>query len=144
MASVGRQFLLGRNARLVVDGVLLQSIQDAYVRVTADEIEAHHGGDYFASTIVVRRTVQVQFTLIDPRESRYLGEKMDTKDPVYPWRKIPNLVFATISRGHIIRSFYATLHDLDEDQSLRGVDAARFSLKQWGKLNFRDVPEDQQ
>lgn len=141
MASIGRQFLLGRNARLFIDGVLLQSVQDAYVRVNVDEVDAHNGGDDATSTVVVRRTLQVQFVLIDPRESRYVGDKLEKTSTQSPRQR---LVLATISRGHVVRSFYATLHDLDEDQSLRGVSPVRFSLKQWGKLPFQDVPGDQQ
>lgn len=138
MASVGRQFLLGRNARLAVDGVELQSVQDAYIRVVVDEVEAHNGGDKATSTVVVRRTHQIQFVLIDPRETLYLGRKMELSATQSPR---PQLVLVKILRGHITRSFYATLHDLDEDQGMRGLCQTRWSLKQWGKLPLQSVEE---
>lgn len=136
MASIGRQFRLGRNAQLMVDGVVLQSVQDAYVRIQVDEVEAHHGGDKATAFVTTRRSISVQFVVIDPRESRFIGERLELSFSQSPR---PQLVLATVTRGHITRSFYATVHDIDEDQPLRGISPVRFLLKQWGKLPLQAV-----
>lgn len=134
---VAKLLLLGRNAVLMVDGVALQSVQDASIRVATEEVDAHNGSDGATASVVVRRTIQVQFTAIDPRETRYLADRMELSFGQSP---MPKLVLVTLLRGHITRSFYATIHDLEEDQPLRGAAGTRWLLKQWGRLPFQTLP----
>lgn len=134
---MAKQYRLGRNAALLVDGVVLQSIQDASVRVAVDEVDVHNGGDSATAHVVVRRSIQVQFIAIDARESLYLGQRLEATNTETP---MPRLVLVTLLGGHISRSFYATVHDLDEDQPLRGVAGTRWLLKQWGKLPLQSLP----
>jgi hypothetical protein len=126
----GRQYRLGRNCVLSIDGVVLQSIQDVSVRVIPDEIDVHNGGEACQSVVVVRRTIHVSFSLIDVREALFLGQRMELSFGQSPR---PKTCLVAVSGGHVVKSFTATVHDLDEDQPLRSNVGTRWLLKQWGK-----------
>lgn len=131
-----RQFRLGKNAALSVDGYVLQSIVDDSVRVITDEMNVANGWDAADSTLVYRRTIQIQVVLIDVREARFLGERLQA---VSFTDNRPRLVLVELSGGHIARRFYATIHEADEDRGLRSVVATRWIIKQWGKLEELNV-----
>ena len=129
MAS-GKEYRLGRNCVLSIDGVVLQSVQDVNIRVIPDEFDVHNGGDICQSVVVVRRTIQVAFTLIDVREAQFVGKRMELSFGQSP---LPKKCLVVVAGGHVVKSFTATVHDLDEDQPLRSNVGTRWLIKQWGK-----------
>jgi hypothetical protein len=139
-----REFRLGRDAVLTVDGRVLQSIVDETVRVVTDEMSVANGVDVADATLVYRRTIHLQFTLLDTREALYLGTLVESQPddglPILDNR--PRLVVVELSKGHVRRKYYATIHELDEDRGIRGVIATRWFVKQWGKLPLLEVGGD--
>ena len=133
-----RQYRLGKNAALSVDGYVLQSVIDDSVRVLTDEMNVANGADVADSTLVYRRTIQIQVVLIDVREARFLGERLQTASDA---DLRPRLVVVELSGGHIARKFFATIHEADEDRGIRSVVATRWIIKQWGKQAFLDVED---
>jgi hypothetical protein len=124
-----KKWLLGRDAVVTIDGVTIQSITDAVVRVRTEEMSVASGVDVGDSTLVYRRTVEYQAVVTNPAETSYLIEK---SAPAANGR--PKLVVMVLTRGHITKDFYATIHDVEEDQPLGDLARTRWLFKQWGKL----------
>lgn len=124
-----QKWLLGKDAVVTIDGVTIQSITDAVVRVRTEEMSVASGVDVGDSTLVYRRTVEYQAVVTRPAETSYLIEKAS---------RLPNgrqqLVVMVLTRGHINKAFYATIHDVEEDQPLGDLARTRWLFKQWGKL----------
>ena len=124
-----KKYRLGKDAQLSVDGVVIQSIIDDMVRIRTEEMSVASGVDIADSTIVYRRTLEVQAIVTDPAETVYLLGKAE---PLANGR--PRLVVLELTKGHIERKFYATVHDIDEDRPLADTAKTRWLFKQWGKL----------
>ena len=124
-----KKWLLGRDAVVTIDGVTIQSITDAVVRVRTEEMSVASGVDIADSTLVYRRTVEYQAVVTNPAETSYLIGKAS----LLPNGR-PQLVVMVLTRGHITKAFYATIHDMEEDQPLGDLGRTRWAFKQWGKL----------
>jgi hypothetical protein len=124
-----KKYRLGKDAQLSIDGVVIQSIIDDMVRVRTEEMSVASGVDIADSTLVYRRTLEIQAIVTDPAETAYLLGKAE---PLANGR--PQLVVLKLDKGHIEREFYATVHDIDEDRPLVDTSKMRWLFKQWGKL----------
>lgn len=124
-----KKYLLGRDAVVTIDGVTIQSITDAVVRVRTEEMSVANGVDAADSTLVYRRTIEYQGIVTNPAETSYLIGK----SALSPNGR-PQLVVMVLSRGHITKTFYATIHDMEEDQPLGDLGRTRWAFRQWGKL----------
>lgn len=124
-----QKWLLGKDAVVTIDGVTIQSITDAVVRVRTEEMSVASGVDVGDSTLVYRRTVEYQAVVTRPAETSYLIEKSARSA-----NGRPQLVVMVLTKGHIDKSFYATIHDMEEDQPLGDLARTRWLFKQWGKL----------
>jgi hypothetical protein len=124
-----KKYRLGKDAQLAVDGVVIQSIIDDMVRVRTEEMSVASGVDIADSSLVYRRTIEIQAIVTDPAETSYLLGKAE---PLPNGR--PQLVVLELTKGHIERKLYATIHDIDEDRPLTDTSKTRWLFKQWGKL----------
>jgi len=124
-----KKWLLGRDAVVTIDGVTIQSITDAVVRVRTEEMSVASGVDLADATLVYRRTIEYQAVVTNPAETSYLIEK---SAPAASGR--PQLVVMVLTKGHITKTFYATIHDMEEDQPLGDLARTRWLFKQWGKI----------
>jgi hypothetical protein len=123
------KYLLGRDAVVTIDGVTIQSLTDAVVRVRTEEMSVANGVDLADSTLAFRRTVEYQAIVTNPAETSYLIEKSARSA-----NGRPQLVVMVLTKGHITKAFYATIHDMEEDQPLGDLARTRWAFKQWGKL----------
>lgn len=119
-------YRLGRNCTLTVDGTVLKSIKNAYLRVRAVTQEVTGPGNTASSEIVLRRDLSVEFDLLDFDESQFLDGKIAVPgaDPI---------VEVGVQNGHINRVFLATIGDASESQGVTDVVAPQWVLKQWGQ-----------
>jgi hypothetical protein len=124
-----KKWLLGKDAVVTIDGVPIQSITDAVVRARTEEMSVASGVDLGDSTLVYRRTIEYQAVVTNPAETSYLQKK---SLPASTGR--PQLVVIVLTKGHIEKAFYATIHDMEEDQPLGDLARTRWLFKQWGKL----------
>lgn len=129
MPSRELQYRLGRNCTLIVDGTVLQSVKDAFLRVTVVTQDATGPGNRASSEIVLRRDISFEFTLLDFEEAQYLDGKVAAagSDPI---------VAVTVEGGHQARVFLATVHDQSEPQGVADVVASQWTLKQWGQRSI--------
>jgi len=120
------KYRLGRNCVLIVDGTVLKSVKDAYLRVRAVTQDATGPGNTSSSDIVIRRDLSVEFNLLDCDESQFLDGKVAAAgaDPI---------VEVSVQGGHVARVFLATVHDQSEPQGVAEVVASQWILKQWGQ-----------
>ena len=120
------EYRLGRNCTLTIDGTVLQSVTNAFLRVRVVTLECAGGGNTSGAEIVVRRDHVIEFGLLDFTESQFLDGKITSPgaDPI---------VEVSFQGGHINRVFNATLHDASEEQPLQGAVESSWTLKQWGQ-----------
>ena len=126
MPSRPLEYRLGRNCVLTVDGTILKSITDAYLRVKAQGQDATGPGNRSSSEIVIRRDLEIEFSLLDFTESQYLDGKIAVpgSDPI---------VEVSVQQGHVSRVFLATIHDVGEEQGHTSVVTSQWQLRQWGQ-----------
>ena len=122
-----KTYLLGKDAVLTVDGLFLQSITDAVVRVRTQEMSVANGVDAADSTLVFRRTIEYQCVITDLNESSFLLARQSNTVG------LPILVAVVLARGHLVKAFFATIHDMEEDQPLGDQARTRWVFKEWGK-----------
>lgn len=120
------EYRLGRKCVLTVDGVVLQSVTDALLRVTVQTVEASGGGNTAETQLVVRRSHQVDFQLLDFEEAQLLDGKIAVPGS-------ERLVEVSVQQGHVARTFIASVHEVEEPQDLRSVVATRWLFRQWGQ-----------
>jgi hypothetical protein len=119
------KYRLGRNCILTVDGTVLKSVTDAYLRIRASNYDATGPGNKSSAEIVIRRDATVEFTLLDFDESQFLDGKITATDEP--------IVEVSVQQGHINRVFLAKIHDVSEQQGVTEVVASQWELKQWGQ-----------
>lgn len=126
MATRELKYRLGRNCVLLVDGTVLKSVKNCYLRVRAVTQDATGPGNTSSSEIVLRRDLSVEFDLLDFEEAQFLDGKVAEAgaDPI---------VEVSVQGGLQARVFLATVHDQSESQGVADVVAAQWLLKQWGQ-----------
>ena len=126
MPSRPLEYRLGRNCVLTVDGTVLKSITDAYLRLKAQGQDATGPGNRSSSEIVIRRDLEIEFALLDFVETQYLDGKISVpgSDPI---------VEVSVQQGHVSRVFLATMHDVSEEQGVSNVVSSQWQFRQWGQ-----------
>lgn len=121
------RFVLGRNCTFSIDGVLLKSVRDVGVRRIVSEFDATGFGHAEGSTIVVRRSWELDVEVLKPDEIKKFVEAEGKK----------GIVTVATTNGMRSVSSEFVVCDSDASEPLDDAVRARFTLKQWkhGKDN---------
>lgn len=126
MATRVLNYRLGRNCVFIVDGTVLKSVTDAFLRVRVTTQDATGPGNHVSSDIVIRRDISFEFVLLDVDEAQFLDGKVAVPGT-------ETLVLADVQQGHVSRSFLATIHECSEQQGLADVVNSQWEIRQWGQ-----------
>lgn len=134
IVSGTRQYVLGRECRLEVEGVVLAGVADVLLRETTTEVDATGYGHDVQSTVVTQRTIEIQLTVPDMTTARWLASmRQGLNVAALNLHRIPKILDVTLSGGLIeFNNLKFTIHDIEGDEQLNGIVAPRFTLRQWG------------
>jgi hypothetical protein len=120
------RYLLGKNCTFSIEGQLLKSVRDVGVRRVVTEQDATGFNHEFGSTVVVRRSWEIDVEVQKPDEIKKFLEAENKRGIV------------TVETANGMRSVSADFMVCDSDASepLNDSVRARFTLRQWqhGKM----------
>ncbi len=117
----GERYVLGKKCTFSIDGVLLKGVRDIGVRRTVSEYDATGYGHTEGSTVVVRRSWEIDVEVVRPDEIKKFVDAEAGK----------GVVTVATEKGmrSVSRDFMVC--DSDVSEPLDDVVRARFTLKQW-------------
>lgn len=119
---------LGRDCQLLINGVVLSSVDDVYVRESVTAIPATVRNASITVSIPVQRSIEIDFALIAPEDvSRVFKLRTTVVDGTIQ----PNVVTVSLAGGVFNDTGLYTIHDVTGDEPLNGAVRARFALRQW-------------
>ena len=135
MAEAQHVFALGRDCTISVNGNVLNSVGDVFVRETVVSFGATPRNSSIAVSIPIQRSMEIDFSLTDQRDAKFLFDlrTVMVAGAANPNVKTPqaNVVFVSMAGGAFTDTGYFTIHDVTGDEPLNGAVAPRFSLRQW-------------
>lgn len=115
------RFLLGKDCTFSIDGVLLKSVRDIGVRRVVTEQDATGFQHEHGSTVVVRRTWEIDVEVLNPAEIAKFIQAEGSH----------GVVTVATQKGMREVSSDFMICDSDVSEPLQDVIRARFTLKQW-------------
>lgn len=114
-------FVLGRKCTFSINGVLLKSVRDVGVRRIVSEHDVTGYGHANGSTLVTRRTFEIDVEVQDPSEAASLSAVESGR----------GVVTVATTSGHRAVSADFMVCDCDFGEPMDGVVRSRFTLRQW-------------
>lgn len=115
------RFVLGKNCTFSIDGVLLKSVREVGVRRVVSEFDATGFGHAHGSTVVTRRTWEIDIEVLSPAEAQRFVQAEASYGVV--------TIVTTNGLRPVSGDFMVC--DSDASEPLDGSVAARFTLRQW-------------
>lgn len=121
MPAVTDKYRLGRDCTFALDGVLLPSVREVSTKRTVEERDATGFNHQTKSTLVVRRTWEMDVAVLSPADA----ERLIAAEA---YQKV---VTVTTTNGLRPVSANFTVHECSADEPLDDAVVATFTLKQW-------------
>lgn len=134
----GRQYALGRDCTLTVDGSELRYVTDVLVRESVASIDATGFNHKTSSSVVTGRTLEVEVSTPELQTAQFLRTRRVVERDGYV---LPAIVTVSLAGGAI--SFFGkrfTIAEIQADEPLDNAVLSRFSLTEWGGAARDEVP----
>lgn len=128
ITSGQRQYALGRECVMTVNGVVVSGASDVLVRETVTEIDATGFNHDSVSTLAVLRTIEIEASVPDIAAARRLyGLRSQDKGGF----KVPQVVYVELSGGVVEEKRHFIISEVAADEPLEGAVIPRFIFKSW-------------
>jgi hypothetical protein len=135
VAEAQHTYALGRDCTISVNGTVLSSAGDVFIRETVVTIGATVRNSAVAVAIPIQRSLEIDFSLADARDIKFLGGLRTVPVPGAQQPNVStiqsNVVSVSLAGGVFDGTGRFTVHDVVGDEPLNGAVLARVSLRQW-------------
>ena len=127
---------LGKSCSLIVNGVVLYSVTDAYRTVVTEEIRATRRGGTVACRLPKARSREIQFTVLTVEEIELLSGLAELRvGETQPLVNVESIMLGEIWDSPLNWRFQAVVFGPEIDEPLATNCSARFTLTEWDPGN---------